>query len=558
MLNINVKQSLNVPGDFSLYLSFAYNETMLNVIRSYPVRFWHRFQKEWEVPISQLSTILKDFSNQDIVVSGEYVDRKKDKVTEIDFDFKTDPFSHQRESFLYGMNHKKWFLGDEQGLGKTKQVIDIAVAMKQKNNYRHCLIICGVNGLKWNWRNEVATHSNESAHILGQKVKKTTGELTIGGNKRKLEDLKNINNIKDYFLITNVESLRSADITKELINLVNYKIIQMIAVDEIHKCKSSQSQQGKALLKLKPEYRIAMTGTPLMNSPLDLFIILKWLGYESHSFYQFKKHYAVMGGYGGYEVIGYKHLDRLEQQLQDLMVRRLKEDVLDLPEKTYIDEYVDMLPKQSVIYKEVKADIKSNIDKIEIAPNPLAEMIRLRQATGYTGILSSEVKCSAKLDRLEEIIEESTKNERQVIVFSNWSAMIDEVYTRLCQNYTLSIITGETPDDIRQASIQQFQSGESKVIIGTTGAMGTGITLHSGTVIIFIDHPWNRAVYDQAVDRAHRIGQKNKVTIYNLMCKDTIDERIWDLLNRKGKMADALVDGTLNKLDKEVVEYLLS
>lgn len=139
----------------------------------------------------------------------------------------------------------------------------------------------------------------------------------------------------------------------------------------VHNCKNPTSQQGKGILKVKADTMIAMSGTPMMNNPLDLFIIFKWLGFEKHSFSAFKNHYCVMGGYGGYEIIGYRHLDELQEQLNAIMLRRLKDDVLDLPEKTYIDEYVDLTPKQLQIYKEVTAEINMNIDKIKTAPTHL-------------------------------------------------------------------------------------------------------------------------------------------------------------------------------------------
>lgn len=326
-----------------------------------------------------------------------------------------------------------------------------------------------------------------------------------------------------------------------------------------HNCKNPSSQQGKGILKLQPECRIAMTGTPLMNQPMDLYIILKWLGYEKNAFYRFKNHYCVMGGYGGYEVVGYKNLDELQERLNDIMLRRLKDDVLDLPEKTYIDEYVDMTPKQAVIYKEVTADVQNNIDNIKSAPNPLAELIRMRQATGYTGILSSKIQESAKLDRMEELAEEAVENGKKVVIFSNWTQMTDVIRARLAKKYKGVVITGQTNDADRQVNVNHFQNNpECKYIIGTIGAMGTGLNLFEGSVIIFMDHPWNRAMYDQAVDRCHRIGQKNKLTIYNLLCKNTIDERIWELVKKKGAMSDALIDGQLDISKSEILDFLLS
>ena len=558
MINVRIAESKNCNEDYALFVSFAYNQRIVDTIKSYPTRYWNKDSKEWEVPLKKLADLLNDLRDFDFDLTGKYVslEKKQAKVPK-DFKFKTKPFEHQIEGFNYGLQYDRWLLGDEQGLGKTKQVIDIAVAKKLANGYKHCLIICGVNGLKWNWYNEVLTHSDEKPYILGQRTKKN-GSIVVGGNADKLEDIKNIDKIDAYFIITNVETLRNAEIIDALVKLCKNKTISMIAADECHKMKNPSSQQGKAFLKLQAKTMIAMTGTPLMNNPLDLYIILKWLGYEKHPFYAFKKHYCVMGGFGGYEIIGYRNLDELQEQLNDIMLRRLKSDVLDLPDKTYIDEYVEMTPKQAVIYKEVTNEIKANIDNIKMANNPLAELIRMRQATGYTGILSSKILESAKLDRMEELVADAVENGNKVVIFSNWTQMTTPIAERLMK-YNPAVITGEINTDTRQQMIDKFQNVDScKVIVGTIGAMGTGLTLTRGTVEIFLDHPWNRALYDQAVDRCHRIGQKNNVTIYNLLCKDTIDERIWEIVNKKGMMSDYMVDGKVDGMHKaELLSYLI-
>ena len=364
--------------------------------------------------------------------------------------------------------------------------------------------------------------------------------------------------MESYFIITNIETMRDDKIVESLVKSCASKTISMIAVDEIHKNKNPQSQQSKGLIRLQSECEIAMTGTPLMNTPLDLYFIFKWLGYEKHSFYAFRNHHCIMGGFGGYEIMGYKNLDELQDRLNNVMLRRRKEDVLDLPEKTYIDELVDMTPKQKIIYNEVTAEIKMNIDQISIAPNPLAELIRMRQATGYTGILSSDIQESAKLDRMEEIVEDAVENGRKVVIFSNWTQMTLPIYNRLAVKYSGTYVTGEVDSDQRQEHVNRFQTDDTcKFIVGTIGAMGTGLTLTEGTVEIFMDHPWNRALYDQAVDRCHRIGQNQNITIYNIMCKDTIDERIWNIVNEKGELSDAIVDGKINKNKMELLEYLI-
>lgn len=561
MITIDIRQSKKFKTDFSAFVSFDYDSTIVNTLRELPFKNYNPETTEWEIPCDKVGTLVSKLSDFKIDIKGNLsvFENSKDFELPENFEFKTKPFSHQLEGVEYGLNYDRWFLGDEQGLGKTKQVIDIAVARKLKYGYKHCLIVCGVNTLKWNWVNEIHTHSNEGAYILGQKLSK--GKVKIGSSKDKYNDLvKMLNGSLDYpyFIITNVESFRDNDISKAIVELCRKGIINMCAADEMHKMKNPTAQQTKGFLKCLPECRIGMTGTPLMNSPMDLYVILKWLGYESHAFYSFKQHYCVMGGYGGYEIVGYKNMDQLTSQVKDIMLRRLKTDVLDLPDKIYVDDIVDMTPKQEQLYKEVECGLKSSLANGDIdLTNPLSALIRLRQTTGYTGILSETLFESAKLDRMEEIVENCVSNNEKVIIFSNWTQMTDVIANKL-KNYYPSVITGNTSDSDRQLEVECFQTNPlCKVIIGTIGAMGTGLTLTAATTVIFVDEPWNKALFDQAVDRAHRIGQKNNITIYSIMCKDTIDERIHNLIYKKGAMSDAIIDGKVVGSKTEIFNYLL-
>jgi len=560
MINITVDKAQKLNGEYSLFVTFDFDMKIVDVIRQFPTKFWNNEDKIWELPVNKLGSLVQELPDEDFDISGHYVSLEKPKAVIPDgFEFKTNPYEHQIEGFNYGLQYDRWLLGDEMGLGKTKQVIDIAVAKKLAKGYKHCLIICGVNGLKWNWRNEVNTHSNEGAYILGQKTR-TNGKLIIGSITDRLRDAQQLDDIQEYFIITNVETLRDEKIQDALKQACDSGQIGMIAFDECHKCKNPTTQQGKGILQLQSETMIAMTGTPLMNQPMDLFIILKWLGYEKHAFYSFKKHYCVYGGFGGYQIMGYKNLDELQERLNEIMLRRKKEEVLDLPEKTYIDEFVEMTKSQAKIYNEVTQEIKDNIDQIEMANNPLSELIRMRQATGYTGILSSTILESAKMDRMMELVEEAVSNNKKVIIFSNWTQITDVIYDELKDaGYKVGQITGKTPDNERQNLVDTFQTTDNlQIMLGTSGAMGTGITLSEATVEIFMDEPWNMALKEQCVDRAHRIGQKNNVTIYTIMCKDTIDERIHEIVEKKGMMADALVDGKVVGDKRELLNYLLS
>jgi len=572
MITIKLNKSDKCNGEYSLYISFPYNQNIVNVMREQTIRYWHPDTKEWEIPAKSFDSLKKQLKDYEIHLANfnenQFKQLFNDKVINYipeEYKFKIKPFSHQIDGVNYGLKYNRFLLGDEQGLGKTMQAINIACIKKEQKHYKHCLIICGVNGLKWNWKSEVEKHSNEEGYILGTRYDKK-GREKIGTMTDRLEDLRvntknefiNPNMNDSYFIITNIETLRNEKIINELKVLCNMNVIEMLVLDEGHKCKDPSSIQGKHLLKLQADSMITMTGTPLMNNPLDLYIHLKWLGYEKHSFYSFKQHYCIMGGYGGYQVVGYKHLDQLKEQFDDIMLRRLKKEVLDLPDKIYQNEFVEMTSKQEKIYKEVTLEVKNNIDKVSAAINPLAEMIRMRQATDYTGILSSTILESAKLDRLDELLEEIVANGNKAIVFSNWTSMTNPTYKRYENLYNPALITGEVKNRVEQE--HKFMNDDScKIIIGTIGAMGTGLTLTAANYVIFLDEPWNKAIKDQAEDRAHRIGTKDNVTIITMMCKNTIDERIHDIVEQKGKMADLLVDGKLNtQTKKQLVSYLLS
>lgn len=527
----------------SLYIKGDYNPTILAVIHSFQTRYYHRNSKLWECKIDYFPIILDKLKFEDIQICGE-VPKKFEKYLKLldvydkqdaDYMSRTKPFDHQIESFNYALTHNKFLLGDEQGLGKTKQALDIAVSRKSK--MRHCLIICGVNNLKWNWYKEVEMHTNEKAHILGSRVNRK-GTTVIGSSAERLADLKQIHD--EYFLITNIETLRDKSIQSQIKKMCNDGIIGMTIIDEIHKCKNSQSKQGKAIHCCTSYYRLALTGTPLMNNPIDLYNVLKWLEVENHTLSYFKNLYCEMGGFGGYEIVGYKNLDQLENSLNKNMLRRRKEEVLDLPPKIYTDELLDMDSSQDKLYRDVTNQIIEDIDRIMLLPNPLTELIRLRQVTSNPNILSSKNITNVKYDRIFDILESTTD---KVIIFSNWTKVINPLYIKLSAlGYNPALVTGETKDPI--AEMNKFQSDDTcKVILGTTPALGTGYTLTAANTVIFIDEPWSKAIKDQAEDRCHRIGTKGTVNIITLICKDTIDERIHQIIKDKGELSDRIVDG---------------
>ncbi|MBP5710533.1 MAG: DEAD/DEAH box helicase family protein [Bacteroidales bacterium] len=235
-IKVETRPSQKCNGECSIFVSFQYDYHIIQTIKEFPQRYYEPSTREWELPIYKLAELQQKLPE----FRFEIVDNKsileKDKTPIItNFAFKTKPYKHQLECFNYGMKYDKFLLADEMGLGKTKESVDIAVAKKQQNGYTHCLIICGVNSLKWNWVNEVNTHSNESAWILGQR-KLRNGKTRVGSNKDKLEDLYNLDLLNHYFIITNIETLRDTAIQTKMVELFKAKKIQMIVADEVHKC----------------------------------------------------------------------------------------------------------------------------------------------------------------------------------------------------------------------------------------------------------------------------------------------------------------------------------
>lgn len=549
MISLNIEKSRMQKKGNSIYISItdtddAEEEALLGEQLSSLPKIKERSYNYFEVPIRYFHDVLDALSYWDLEITGdipkdvrEYIEsRNRISQTEsTDFEFKTKPFEHQLESFEYAKEHPCFLLGDEQGLGKTKQAIDIAVS--RKNEFSHCLIVCCVSGLKWNWAKEVEIHSDEKAHIVGSRVNRK-GNLTIDGVKKRVDDLTQHHD--EYFLITNIETLRDKAFTSYLKELTRSGEIGMVVVDEIHKCKNPTSQQGKALHSLNSFYKIGLSGTPLLNSPVDTYSILKWIGVERHSFSAFKERYCVQDNFG--QVTGYRNLKELKNLVMDNMLRRTKEQVLDLPEKIRSVDYVDMSADQTKIYNEVRTKLIEDIDKVMLSTNPLAETIRLRQATGNPEVLTTKKVKSAKFERALEIIQECIENNQSVIVFSNWEKVISPFSEQVKSLAPCYLVTGETDDKFEV--IEQFTSdSKSAVICGTIGALGTGFTLTKATTVIFLDSPWTKGEKDQAEDRAHRIGATSTVSVITLVCKNTVDETIEDIVASKGEIADYIVDG---------------
>lgn len=555
MITITEKITSKVPGITSVFVDFKYNPDIVQEIKSLPCFNYSKKTNQWEVPIIYLSQLIDKLCVfDDIELKLCQITFEEDVEYELST-YKTEPFKYQLEGIQFGLNHDKWLLLDPPGLGKTLQIMYIAEELKKREGIEHCLVVCGINTLKTNWKKEIEKHSNLSCRILGEKVN-SKGRVSYGSINDRLEQLKS--NIEEFFVITNIETLRDDRIIKALLKGKNK--FDMIVVDEVHKCKSSTSQQGANLLKLKnAKYKIAATGTLLLNNPLDTYVPLKWIDADRSTTTNFERYYCVYGGQFGNDFIGYRNLDTIKKQLELYSLRRQK-SLLNLPPKNIINEYVDMSETQKTFYDNVKNGVKEEVDKVNLKPNVVLGMVmRLRQATACPSILTTKPIPSAKIDRVCDLCEEICSEGHKVVVFSTFKETVNELIPRLSQ-YNPLMGTGDIADEIISKNVDDFQTRpDNKVFIGTWQKCGTGLTLTAATHMIFLDTPFTNAAFEQACDRIYRIGTTEPVFIYNLITTDTIDERVKEIVEDKAALSDFVIDdiitqNSLNSLQKYIEE----
>lgn len=541
MIEITENITYKLPGMTSLFVKFPYNAEIVAAIKTLPLYNYDKKSYTWEVPVTSLAKLLERVAPFDQIKLSLLPDKP---ITKIDESIplkptKTKPFKHQEEAVRYGLANPKFLLLDAPGLGKSKSIIDLANELKDRENLQHCLIICGVNTLKFNWKKEIEIHSDLTAHILGERYTKK-GKLRIGSVNDRVADLQAP--IDEFFIITNIETLRNKNIIKAFTKGPNK--IDMIVVDEIHKAGGTGTQQGKGLLSLTAPHMIGATGTLLTNSPMNAYLPLTWLGVERGILTKFKYYYYTYAGEFNDVLLGYRHLDVLQAQISSCSLRRTK-DLLDLPEKTIINEIIEMEPAQAKFYDDIKNGIVEEADKVDLNPAMLLSMVtRLRQATSCPAILSSSDIESSKINRACDLVEEIIDNGEKVVVFSAFKPTLDVLMQKL-QQYNPVLCTGDVKDEIISKNVDEFQTNPNcKVILATVQKLGTGVTLTAATNAVFIDAAWTAAQNEQAEDRIHRISAKKPVFIYYLWNADTIDLRVKEIVENKKVLSDFVVDGT--------------
>jgi len=328
----------------------------------------------------------------------------------------------------------------------------------------------------------------------------------------------------------------------------------------VHNCSPS-SKQGRQILKLKKDTErtntewLPMTGTPIVNKPTDVFVPLKLVdGHTYTNYYNWCQNFCVYGGFGNHDIITYKNIPQLKELLQGNMLRRLKSQALDLPPKLHTVEYVENTEYQSDLYSMILADTLSHRSDILSALNPMTKLLRLRQVNGSPELVDldlvvdkSYLTKNSKMVRLLELVDVITSNNEKVVIFSNWVETLRTVYRFLASKYKVCCYTGTMKPDDREQQKQRFVTDpDYKIMIGTIGALGTSHTLTVANNVIFYDLPWNPATMEQAEDRCHRTGTTNTVNVYSIITKDTVDEKVYKLIQSKDGIAKYIVDNELS------------
>lgn len=540
--------------------------------------FWNRVydkeNHEWEVPYTDeiLAEIQTLFDN-DIQYRNE---RPKQVNTEKmnnylnSFDWGTfKPYPYQIEGIKYGLTRRNWILGDTMGLGKSFQTIQLANIYKNRGRIKHCLVVCCVNSLKYNWLNEIQKFTKESAVILGTRPGKTEMtkeklyDISVSETKEQIK-----NKPEEFFWIINIEKLRASKEEKKLNNTIvdalNTHIkngdLGMVIIDEIHMCRNPKASQSEMLMDLDNEaIKVGMSGTLVVNDPLNLYVPMKVVGLISSNYYKFSERYLLKNQFGG--VYGFQNVKELQSILYNSFIRRTKEEVAkDLPPVVFKNEILEFSSDEEKVFNEITGKIKMALqgkdfentlidliprekllDKID-APSTLMSMItRFRQCTTHTGLLSSKIQKSTKFERLKDILDEAIINGEKVLVFCQFTQAID-IAKEYFKEYKPKIIVGGMGNKIMDIVNEHENTEGFSVIFAQTQTLGVGHSLPNTSQVVFLSLLWDYATFEQCFNRCHRVTSKKKVTVTNLIMKDTYDETIYDKIYAKKAMGDVIVD----------------
>ena len=446
--------------------------------------------------------------------------------------------------YTYGLSG---FLCDEMGLGKTHQAMGLLSAImceKKKVDRKKFLVVCPTSVI-YHWQ-----------ELLEKFMPKLRVHLYHGPFRRP-KKLK----LKFDMVLTTYGILRS---DRELFNKMDFEIA---IFDEMQVAKNRKSQIHATLMQTKADMKLALTGTPLENylSELKALFDIILPGFMP-TMSEFKEEYVTPIEKGGDK----EKQKSLQALINPFILRRKKQEVLsDLPEKIEEIVYIDLSEEQKQIYDEIAVRSKDILDEEggQFYMHIFALLNHLKQVCDHPALYHKDPQNyinhkSGKWDFFVELIEEARQSKQKVVVFSQYLHMLDIIESYLKENnIQYAAIRGSTRD--RREQMKRFQTDPNcEVFVGSLQAAGVGIDLTAASIVVHYDRWWNPAKEDQATDRVHRIGQNRGVSVFKLVCKDTIEEHIHALIEKKKDLIFNIVgfdsENELKKLDKDELRKLLT
>ena len=468
----------------------------------------------------------------------------------MNYKFKIPPYKHQLRALEMSWDKKCFAYFMEMGTGKSKVLIDNTAMLYDKGKINGVLIVAP-KGVYKNWySSEIPTHLPD--HIEKNMV---LWQANITKQQQKYLDTLFKTDTDLHILIMNVESLstkKGVDFAARFLNSPR----TMMAIDESTTIKNPTAKRTKNIVALGKyaQYKRILTGSPVTKSPLDLYkqceFLDPWL-LDHQSFYSFRTRYAVMRkiNFGGRSVeipVGYKNLGELSDKLKPFSDRVLKDDCLDLPKKTFMKRIVQLTPDQFKVYEQMKKEALAIMNgKMTTTANALTQLMRLQQITCGHFKADDGTTQDIKCNRLDELINVLNEIEGKVIIWAHWQSDVSQIIKAVVKNFGENCFVdyyGLTPQEDRQQNIKRFQEDDTcRFFIGTPQTGGYGITLTAASNMIFYSNGYDLEKRQQSEARIDRIGQEKPMTYIDIICEDTVDERIVKALRKKVNIASQVM-----------------
>ena len=468
----------------------------------------------------------------------------------MNYKFKTKPYAHQTTALEKSWNKKVFAYFMEMGTGKTKVAID-NIAMLYDNGKINGALIIAPKGVYKNWYSqEIPIHLAD--HIQPKTV---LWQAMINQKQQKLLNTLFETGHDLHILIMNVEAFSyktGVDFAARFLNSHN----TYMAVDESTTIKNPGAKRTKSIVGLGKyaKYRRILTGSPVTKSPLDLYKQCEFLDeylLDHSSYYTFRTRYAVMrkANFNGRSVeivVGYKNLAELSDKIKPFSYRVLKDDCLDLPKKTFMKRIITLSAEQEKVYKQMKEMALAELNgKLLTTANALSQLMRLHQITcGHFKANDGSIQ-TVKNNRLSELMDLLDEVEGKAVIWAHYQYDVQTILEAIKKEYGNDSVVdyyGKTPSDERQDNIKKFQEDPKyRFLVGTPSTGGYGITLTAAATMIYYSNGYDLEKRQQSEARIDRIGQENPMTYIDIICEDTVDERIVKALRKKINIATEIM-----------------